>query len=805
VVAKFECQQVTGSFKPRGAIAALGGLPSDARVITASAGNHGLAVAWAATQFGLRADVVLPYNASPLKRERILGLGAGVIEAGGTLEEATEEAKLLADRSGLHFVSPFNDPLVIAGQATVFLELLEQRSDLEALVVPVGGGGLLAGAVAACAELRSPLSIIGVEPLAFRSLGASMDAGEVTRVRRHPTYADGLATNLEPGSITLTIAEEAPALRFVSVTEEEVAAGCLALFNRESTLVEGAGAVGVSVALRADELGLPDGPIATVLTGSNVHHGLFWQMAAHVPDDPMLVAVTDTMGRLVGDEPIRRRNGVTEEDKVARVVDDAEVMVPASMHSAIQQYSVHTAQMLDDFSSLVAEEALPVEPGLIDFVVKLNDLVKVETGHPLPDSVAHREQRLRALSQLALATRMAFEWRAPGYEQAHAASIFDLGALGSPAVNYARYEQPGVAEIERQLADVLEVTPETHAVLLASSGMAAFALASATIMSVDRVRSVLTSPYIYFEADEMLRYVLRDAVHMVSTYDAEAIAVEARECSADVVFADPLANHPAQRMVDIPKLAEALSQQGDDRWLVVDASMLPATCSSGVLDALPRRAIYYESCSKYLQFGLDMTMAGLVVVPREYEALARRVRRNLGLGLDRFGTELFPSYRRTEFEQRMGVMERTALEVASVLRSFDDLGGFETTFPGLAHHPDHELALRYGRTGTCVTLVAPHTLSRDQLDPVVDTTIRYARDAGVPLVKGVSFGFNTTRVSAAAAMAEGAPPFLRIAVGALEPHLRAPLADSLRAAIQTAQRTWNVCSPDPDNFDRPVE
>jgi threonine dehydratase len=269
VVAKLETQQLTGSFKVRGALSALALLPAGSSVVAASAGNHGLAVAWAATRLGLTADIVLPQNASPLKRERILRYGAGVLETGSTVEEAMTQARLITERTGRHYVAPFNSLAIVAGQATAVIELLEAQPALVAVVIPAGGGGLLAGAIVARECLNREVALVACEPENFASLAASVRAGRFVRLGRRPTFADGLATNLEPGSITVTIAAQAPDLKFCTVSEEEIAACCAAVFNRESIVAEGAAAAAVAAALKSAEVGVPEGTVGLLLSGGN--------------------------------------------------------------------------------------------------------------------------------------------------------------------------------------------------------------------------------------------------------------------------------------------------------------------------------------------------------------------------------------------------------------------------------------------------------------------------------------------------------------------------------------------------------
>lgn len=793
VLAKLENHQATGSFKVRGALFAMSRLPAGTTVVASSAGNHGLAVAWAAARLGMKADIVLPENASPLKRERILRLGGGVVEAGSTVEAADVEGRRIAAENDCTYLAPFDDVAVMAGQATAVVELLGDRPNLQTLLIPVGGGGLLAGAIAARRYLGlDDLAILACEPQAFASLGASVDAGHAVRLGRRPTFADGLATNIGAGARTVEIALDAKHLTFCTLSEEEIAAGCTALFNRESLLAEGAGSVGVVAALRAEELGLGDGPIGTIIGGGNVHHTTFWQMAAIEIRDARLAALADTLGRTVDAEPARRANGFAsraQRDGAHPLPLEAEREqrdLTGHLLGGIAGYTDLTSYMLDDLEDLVVQQALPLEKNTLNLVRQVNSQVRAAAGHRVDGAISLEEQQVRALSQLAVAARMAFEWRSPGYDQAAALSGLDLGALGSPGVNYARYDQPGVAQLERQLLELFSLDPRTHALLLTSSGMAAFALLCGTLFGRDGVRSVLTAPYLYFEGEEMLRAWLGQKVVTAGSYDAAVIAEQASVEKPDAVFADPLSNHAEQRMVDVELLAGLLARGENPPWLVVDGTMAPAVTAAPLLAALPSRALYYESCSKYLQLGLDIAMSGLLVVPRALEANARRTRRDLGLGIDRYGAELFPRYRPQQFERRLRNMEQSALQVAQALRRGLPGDRFSVRYPGLPDHPDYALAARIGRSGSNVTVLPlAERGSRDRLEPVVDEAIRRARQSGVPLVKGVSFGFSTSRLSAASAMAEGTPPFLRLAVGLCDPDTAEALAQALLDATNS--------------------
>ena len=208
VLLKLETFQPTGSFKVRGGLAAVANmLDTDpiGRVVTASAGNHGLGVAYAARALGVPATIVLPENASSAKRSALERFGGGVdvVVHGQTYDESEAYAMSLATE-GARFVSAYNDPHVIAGQATITLELFEQAADLRAIVVPVGGGGLLAG-IALAASQRPGIDVYGVEADASPAVSVSVAAGHVVEIEEEPTIADGLAGNVELGSVTIPL------------------------------------------------------------------------------------------------------------------------------------------------------------------------------------------------------------------------------------------------------------------------------------------------------------------------------------------------------------------------------------------------------------------------------------------------------------------------------------------------------------------------------------------------------------------------------------------------------------------------
>ena len=190
---KLEYMQVTGSFKARGALNTVLDLPDGRPLVTASGGNHGLGVAYAGARTGRRAIVYTPANVPAAKIARLEAWGAEVRRHGDVWDDANDAALVAAEREELAYVHPFADPRVIAGQGTISLEILEDAPDIDALVVPIGGGGLLAGMAIAAKALRPDLPIIGVEPVGAPTLHASLAAGRLVTLDRVTTEANTLA------------------------------------------------------------------------------------------------------------------------------------------------------------------------------------------------------------------------------------------------------------------------------------------------------------------------------------------------------------------------------------------------------------------------------------------------------------------------------------------------------------------------------------------------------------------------------------------------------------------------------------
>ena len=267
---KLENLQMTGSFKERGAANLLLQLDEAERrrgVVAASAGNHGLAVAFHAERLGIQATIVMPTYAPLIKVTSARRYGAEVILDGANYDEAYEQAWARVTQGGAIFVHPFDDPRVVAGQGTLGLELLEQVEGLDAVIAPVGGGGLIAGIGLALKARRPSVRLIGVQATAVPAMQRSLHARGRVRVPAAPTIADGIAVR-QVGEVTFDLVTRLVD-DIVTVDEEELANAILLLLEIEKTVVEGAGAAPLAALLNRP-LGLEGRRVALVLSGGNI-------------------------------------------------------------------------------------------------------------------------------------------------------------------------------------------------------------------------------------------------------------------------------------------------------------------------------------------------------------------------------------------------------------------------------------------------------------------------------------------------------------------------------------------------------
>jgi threonine dehydratase len=300
VYLKLDNLQRTGAFKERGALNKLRTLTADERghgVIAASAGNHAQGVAYHAGRHGIRAQIVMPLTTPLIKVSATKGYGAEVVLHGANYDEACEEAVRRSQQLGMTFIHPFDDEVVIAGQGTMGLEILQQVPDVEAIVAPIGGGGLIAGVACAVKETNSHVRVIGVQPARLPSMKVAIAEGHPVTLTPAPTIADGIAVR-RAGEKTLPLIQKYVD-DIVTVDEEEIANAILLLLEREKTLAEGAGAASIA-ALINRKTSLSGKKVAVLVCGGNidvsllsrimerglVKDGRLVRLRVHLPDYP---------------------------------------------------------------------------------------------------------------------------------------------------------------------------------------------------------------------------------------------------------------------------------------------------------------------------------------------------------------------------------------------------------------------------------------------------------------------------------------------------------------------------------------
>ena len=309
ILLKPEHLQRTGSFKIRGAYNLISQLPTGGAVVAGSAGNHAQGVALAARLCGLRATIFMPLDAALPKVEATRSYGAEVRLRGDTVDDCLVAAVAAASEDAATFVPPFDHPLIIAGQGTIGLEVAAEAPDAEVVVVPVGGGGLVAGVAVALRAVRPSVRIVGVEAEGAASMVASLASARPVALERVSTMADGIALK-SPSQLTLDHVE-ALVDEVVIVTEEEISRALLLLLERAKAVVEPAGAVALAALLAGKVDG--GGPAVAVLSGGNVdplllikliEHGLsaagrYLRLRIVLPDRPgSLAAVTAAVAGL---------------------------------------------------------------------------------------------------------------------------------------------------------------------------------------------------------------------------------------------------------------------------------------------------------------------------------------------------------------------------------------------------------------------------------------------------------------------------------------------------------------------------
>lgn len=367
---KLENLQITGSFKERGAlnkILTLSDAERERGIITASAGNHAQAVAYHAHRLGIDNTVVMPKRTPLIKVQNTRNFGGNVVLEGDNFDAAYQHAKSLEAERELTFVHPFDDDAVIAGQGTIALELMEQQPDLEVVIVPIGGGGVIAGIAAAYKALQPEVKIIGVETTRLPSMHESVEAGERLSLPPAHTIADGIAVK-RPGERTLEIVRRCVD-DIVLVDEEEIANAILLLLEREKTVAEGAGATPLAALYNGHVEVARGKKTAMVLCGGNIDVNLLSRIIERglIKDGRLIrlrVTVQDRPGALAGIlSEVARAEANVLEIQHHRAFSDlglGEVDIELRLETRGEEHAREIIDRLADGGSVVHANVAPV-------------------------------------------------------------------------------------------------------------------------------------------------------------------------------------------------------------------------------------------------------------------------------------------------------------------------------------------------------------------------------------------------------------------------------------------------------------
>ena len=302
---KTENLQLTGSFKLRGAYYKISQLSEEQRaagIIACSAGNHAQGVALAASRMGIRSIICMPDGAPISKVESTKALGAEVCLVKGAYDDAYAHACRLQQETGSTFIHPFNDDEVIAGQGTIGLEILDQLADVDAVICPIGGGGLISGVAYAIKTLNPGVKVYGVQAENAPSMARSVETGEAVTLDTVQTFADGIAVK-HPGDVTFEMVRKYVD-QVVTVSEDEIAAAILALIEKQKLIAEGAGAVSVAAAM-FHKLPIEGKKVVCIVSGGNIDVNILSRVITRglvtAGRNSMLqIALEDKPGQLLG-------------------------------------------------------------------------------------------------------------------------------------------------------------------------------------------------------------------------------------------------------------------------------------------------------------------------------------------------------------------------------------------------------------------------------------------------------------------------------------------------------------------------
>lgn len=769
VWAKLECNQLTNSFKVRGAYNAIRKIDEYIPVITNSAGNHGLAIAYTLQKLNRKGKIFVPENASELKLRRLINMGAEVILVGKDLYNCGENAKKVAREIGGAYVSPFSTTDVIIGQGSLAVETLKQKSHFDHILIPLGGGGLLIGAGMYFKYKNPNCKIDAIHPEVFNR-DFSKDYFEALSKPIYPTIADGLAVQHSKDDVTAELVKDVTD-NIEYVSENDIEKGIVSMLSNEGLLVEGASGTGIAALLNDPKAEKYKGDVLVIISGGNIStSSLMHALATHTNDNET--------GKLLGFNSITlpqesvKYKETTLSNKIEKLHKEEKIQESTAIWNTVSNNIVRDLlkfkNELNEFIEYSKYEKLDINDygikHITDDVISLENLLKKINQENEPNN---KRELTRIAIQKYSYLRNSFAWCSASSAQSKKIMFFDPAENNDSACNYDRYGSLLLKEKEIELQQSLGFDIEKTGLLLTSSGQAAYTVAESFLIRniLSKEPTVVSCPYIYFENLEQIQALKNINFIFSESWDIKDIINLVEEKNAEALFIDPLANLGTLHVTDFAKFSELL--EGHDwskKWLVVDGTMVSGGINLFEIFNKPNHPhiLYLESGSKYLQFGLDLQMAGIVVAEKQYLPELNVHRRNTGTVMYQSGVTKFPSYDRETFLNRMRLLTRNSEILCETLKKLNiDKKRINITFP----NNWRELGWKHGGGIVAVNFEEIGVNNKPCLDFLIDLIIQECKKEEIPFTKGVSFGFSTIRISAAAAMAQNKPPFLRFSIG----------------------------------------
>ncbi len=772
---KLECKQVTGSFKARGAFNAILQIPEQQPIITYSAGNHGLAVAYVAQLLGRSCTIFVPSNASEIKLRKLKKYGIDVESVGEDLYESGLFAQERAQQTGAALLTPFSTPEIVSGQGTIGLELTEQLPTIDSLIVPLGGGGLLTGVGAAIKAQSPQTQIIAAYPNTFDRV---LEAHQLPRAMARkvmPTIADGLAVQVEEDCWLLPLIEQMTA-RYLPISEEDMFIAIYSLLRQESLLVEGAGSIGIAALLNDPNGEQISGNTVVLLTGSNMSPALISQsLGVNVKEDRLRVLLglkeVAAQGELPSKEILRTPRPLFRKEKKLNHGLKSSVSIWYQLTKNLHAHCIKGREKVDYYLRFACSKKLRFDEEAIHQLIA--DLQQLEERicqnldrEWTAENLWEMKQKYRMNLNRYGGLMALLEWASPSYDQSLEPMFFEPSVQLSNIVNYDRYGSINLREFEIRLQGIIGLNDPQLTLISSSSGQAAYQIIESFLLRevFGAKGRMVYANYTYFESLEQMINLPSIEVERFEGYDLVGLIRFVEERQAQVVFIDPVANIQGMPVYDLKRLAQLLrSVDWSDKWLVIDGTMISGGLNPFAYFNAPNHpnVIYYESGSKYIQFGLDIQMMGFCVVDKKWSHKLVRNRRNSGSTLYKRSINYFPIFDRQTYLDRMRLLtHNVSLLIAEISTEWKGSGAIKIGFPA------NWKALGWDHAGGVFTIefCEAGLNNRDKLNTFIEELLQRCQEHQIAMTKGVSFGFYTTRVSAASAMAGSTDPFLRFSV-----------------------------------------